>query len=74
MSLPRRWRLPNEGWRYARSASPAYLLFLSGLEIDSEWLGGRILRLTSVGFAVSFAIAVVLGLALKAGGFVKSPL
>jgi len=52
----------------------AFLLFLSGLEIDFERLRGRILRLTSIGFAVSFAIAIVLGLGLKAGGFVKSPL
>jgi len=52
----------------------AFLLFLSGLEIDFERLRGRILRLTSIGFAVSFGIAIVLGLGLKAGGFVKSPL
>ena len=52
----------------------AFLLFLSGLEIDVQRLRGRILRLTSIGFAVSFAIAVVLGLGLKAGGLVKSPL
>ena len=52
----------------------AFLLFLSGLEIDVERLRGRILKLTAIGFAMSFAIAVVLGLGLKAGGFVKSPL
>jgi Kef-type K+ transport system membrane component KefB len=52
----------------------AFLLFLSGLEIDVERLRGRILRLTAIGFAVSFAIAVLVGLGLKAGGFVKSPL
>jgi Kef-type K+ transport system membrane component KefB len=52
----------------------AFLLFLSGLEIDVRRLRGRILKLTGVGFAVSFAIAIILGLGLKAGGFVKSPL
>src|SRR6201986_2852261 len=52
----------------------AFLLFLSGLEIDFEHLRGRILKLTALGFAISFAIAIVLGLGLKAGGFVKSPL
>jgi Kef-type K+ transport system membrane component KefB len=52
----------------------AFLLFLMGLEIDLARLRGRILRLTSIGFAVSFAIAMVLGLGLKAGGFVNSPL
>jgi Kef-type K+ transport system membrane component KefB len=51
-----------------------FLLFLSGLELDLERLRGRILRLTSIGFAVSLAIAIVLGLALHAGGFVNSPL
>jgi Kef-type K+ transport system membrane component KefB len=52
----------------------AFLLFLSGLEIDVERLRGRILKLTALGFAMSFAIAVVIGLGLTAGGFVKSPL
>src|SRR5438270_9663850 len=52
----------------------AFLLFLAGLEIDVERLRGRILRLTSLAFVASFAIAIVLGLGLQAGGFVKSPL
>src|SRR6201996_180066 len=52
----------------------AFLLFLSGLEIDLQHLRGRILKLTALGFAISFAIAIVLGLVLKAGGVVKSPL
>ena len=52
----------------------AFLLFLSGLEIDVERLRGRILKLTGAGFALSFAIAIILGVGLKAGGFVKSPL
>jgi Kef-type K+ transport system membrane component KefB len=52
----------------------AFLLFLSGLEIDIERLRGQILRVTMLGFAVSFGIAVIIGLGLKAGGAVKSPL
>jgi Kef-type K+ transport system membrane component KefB len=52
----------------------AFLLFLSGLEIDVERLHGRILKLTALGFVVSFVIAVVLGVGLQAAGFVKSPL
>jgi Kef-type K+ transport system membrane component KefB len=52
----------------------AFLLFLSGLEIDVQRLRGRILKATALGFIVSFAIAIVVGLALNAGGFVKSPL
>ena len=52
----------------------AFLLFLSGMEIDVQRLRGRIFKLTAIGFALSFAIAIALGLALKAGGFVRSPL
>ena len=52
----------------------AFLLFLSGLEIDVARLRGPILKLTAIGFAVSFVIAVVLGVGLQAVGFVKSPL
>ena len=52
----------------------AFLLFLAGLEFDVERLRGRVLRLTTIGFGLSFVIAIVLGLGLKAGGFVKSPL
>jgi Kef-type K+ transport system membrane component KefB len=52
----------------------AFLLFLAGLEFDIERLRGRVLSLAAAGFAVSFAIAIVLGLGLSAGGFVKSPL
>src|ERR1700755_361134 len=52
----------------------AFLLFLSGLEIDLEHLRGRILKVTGIAFALSFGMAIVVGLGLKAGGFVKSPL
>jgi Kef-type K+ transport system membrane component KefB len=52
----------------------AFLLFLSGLEIDVERLRGRVLKLTALGFGVSCPIAIVVGLGLQAGGFVKSPL
>jgi Kef-type K+ transport system membrane component KefB len=52
----------------------AFLLFLSGLEIDFDKLRGRPLRLTAVGFVVSFAIALVVSGLLKAGGLVDTPL
>src|SRR3954470_18257758 len=52
----------------------AYLLFLAGLEVDFARLRGRILRLTLLGFAVSLAIAIVVGMLLKAGGFASQPL
>jgi Kef-type K+ transport system membrane component KefB len=52
----------------------AFLLFLSGLEIEFDRLRGRPLRLTAAGFVVSFAIAVAVSGLLKAGGLVDTPL
>ena len=52
----------------------AFLLFLAGLEVDIGRLRGQTLRLTGSGFALSFAIAIAVGAALKGGGFVRSPL
>src|SRR2546423_2546190 len=52
----------------------AFLLLLAGLEIDFDRLRGRLLRLTAAGYVVSFALALVVGYALKAGGLVRSPL
>jgi Kef-type K+ transport system membrane component KefB len=52
----------------------AFLLFLAGLEVEYERFRGRPLRLTTLGYAVSFGLALLLGLGLHAGGLVKSPL
>ena len=52
----------------------AFLLFLGGLEIDFDRLRGRLLRLAGVGYAVSFALAVVVALGLKGAGLVQTPL
>jgi Kef-type K+ transport system membrane component KefB len=52
----------------------AFVLFLAGLEIEFTKLRGTVLRLTTAGFALSFAIAVAVGLALGAGGLVETPL
>src|SRR5919204_5469674 len=52
----------------------AILLFLAGLEIDFGRLRGRLLQLALVGWALSFGIAVVIALLLKAGGLVETPL
>ena len=38
----------------------AFLLFLAGLEIDVDRLRGRVLRVTALGFGVSFVIGIVL--------------
>src|SRR5215217_3947895 len=52
----------------------AILLFLAGLEIDFGRLRGRLLQLALVGWVLSFAIAVVVSLLLKAAGLVETPL
>jgi Kef-type K+ transport system membrane component KefB len=51
-----------------------FLLFLGGLEVDFAALRGRLLRVTLRGYALSFAIAVALSLALGAAGQVQTPL
>ncbi len=52
----------------------AFLLFLAGLEIDFGKLRGQVLRLTLAGFVLSFGIAIVVALGLKASGLIETPL
>jgi Kef-type K+ transport system membrane component KefB len=52
----------------------AFLLFLAGLEIDFSRLRGRLLRVTMLGFAASFALAIAVGLLLEATGLIETPL
>jgi Kef-type K+ transport system membrane component KefB len=52
----------------------AFVLFLAGLEIEFDRLRGRVLRLTALGFAISFGVAVIVGFGLKAAGLVQTPL
>src|SRR4051794_6765696 len=68
------WVHVDEPVRVFATFGLAYLLFLAGLEVDFERLRGRVLRLALLGFVLSLAIAVVVGLALKAGGLVSQPL
>jgi Kef-type K+ transport system membrane component KefB len=68
------WVTVDEPIRVLSLIGLAFLLFLAGLEIDFDRLRGKVLKLTLGAFGVSFAIAIVVGLGLKAGGFAKSPL
>ena len=52
----------------------AFLLFLAGLEIDFSRLRGRLLRVTMLGFAASFALAIAVALLLEATGLIETPL
>jgi Kef-type K+ transport system membrane component KefB len=51
-----------------------FVLFLAGLEIEFDKLRGQVLRLAALGFALSFGIAVLVGLALSSAGLVETPL
>src|SRR5919109_4483251 len=52
----------------------AFLLLIAGLEVDFDRLRGRLLRVSGLGFVASVGIASVIGLGLRAGGLVRSPL
>src|SRR6266566_3825022 len=52
----------------------AFLLLLAGLELEYERFRGRLLRLTVLGYAISFGLALLIGLGLYASGLVRSPL
>jgi Kef-type K+ transport system membrane component KefB len=49
-------------------------LLLAGLEVEYERFRGYLLRLTAIGYAISFGLALLLGFGLYAAGLVKSPL
>jgi Sodium/hydrogen exchanger family len=68
------WAKPDAAVSILAVAGLAFLLFLSGLEIDVDRLRGRIVAVTALGFAVSFVIAILIGIGLRAGGLVNSPL
>jgi Kef-type K+ transport system membrane component KefB len=52
----------------------AFVLFLAGLEIEFDRLRGRVLRLSALGFALSFGVAIVVAFGLKATGQIETPL
>jgi Kef-type K+ transport system membrane component KefB len=52
----------------------AFLLFLSGLEIDPTRLRGRLQRVAVLGYLVTLALGVPISLGLDAAGWVSSPL
>lgn len=52
----------------------AFLLLLAGLEVEYDRFRGRLLRVTALGYVLSFGVAIVIGFGLDAGGLVDSPL
>jgi Kef-type K+ transport system membrane component KefB len=68
------WVEVDEPIRVLSLLGLAFLLFLAGLEIEFDRLRGRRLALAACGFAVSFVLAVVIGLGLSGIGQVETPL
>jgi Kef-type K+ transport system membrane component KefB len=68
------WAEVDEAVEIVSLLGLAFVLFLAGLEIEFDKLRGRVLRLTGLGFAISFAVAIVVSLGLNAAGLVDTPL
>ncbi|HET9461527.1 MAG TPA: cation:proton antiporter [Gaiellaceae bacterium] len=68
------WVSIDDSIRVLATIGLAFLLFLAGLEIDFRELKGRAVRLTGVGFLLSFGIAIGLAFVLKGAGLVETPL
>jgi Kef-type K+ transport system membrane component KefB len=68
------WVEPTEVVRVFALVGLAFLLFLSGLEIDAERLRGRPLRLAGGGFVLSFGLALAVAFLLGAAGRIETPL
>jgi Kef-type K+ transport system membrane component KefB len=51
----------------------AFLLFLSGLEIDARQLRGRLLRGALLGYGITLLLGVPVGVGLDAAGWVSGP-
>jgi Kef-type K+ transport system membrane component KefB len=67
------WVEVTESIRILSIVGLAFLLFLSGLEIDVSKLRGPVLRLAVVGFLLSFAAALAVGFGLDALGLASAP-
>src|SRR4051812_41941817 len=52
----------------------AFLLFLSGLEIELDQLRGRLLRVAALGLGASVVLGLLAGYALDATGLISNPL
>jgi len=68
------WAHADEPVQILAVVGLAFLLFLSGLEIDLDELRGHLLRRAGFGLGVSVVLALVVGYALAAIGLVSSPL
>jgi Kef-type K+ transport system membrane component KefB len=68
------WAQDDETVAVMATIGLAFLLFLAGIEIDFSKLRGPVLRLASVGFALSLVVAVIVSFALHGANVVQTPL
>jgi Kef-type K+ transport system membrane component KefB len=68
------WVTFDEPLRVLSLLGLAFLLFLSGIEIEFDRLRGRLLLLTAAAFATSFGLAALAGFGLAALGLSRAPL
>lgn len=64
----------DEPIRVLSQIGVVFLFFLAGLEIAFDRARGRTLKLAFYGFALSFAVALIVAHGLEAGGLVTTPL
>jgi len=68
------WATDDEPVQVLAMIGLSFLLLIAGREVDYDRLRGRLLRVTGLGFLVALALGLGAGLALHAGGIVRSPL
>jgi len=68
------WATADEPVQILALVGLAFLLFLSGLEIELDQLRGRLLRVAAMGLGASIVLALATGYVLDATGLVSNPL
>jgi Kef-type K+ transport system membrane component KefB len=68
------WARADEPVQILSLVGLAFLLFLSGLEIELEHLRGRLLRVALVGLGASVVLGLAVGYVLDAVGLIANPL
>jgi Kef-type K+ transport system membrane component KefB len=68
------WATADEPVQILALVGLAFLLFLSGLEIELDQLRGRLLRVAALGLGASVVLGLMAGYVLDASGLISNPL
>jgi Kef-type K+ transport system membrane component KefB len=68
------WAKADEPVQILALVGLAFLLFLSGLEIELDQLRGRLLRVAALGLGASVLLGLLAGYVLDASGLISNPL